>query len=732
MANIESIFENAAENTFGRYGPRKVSKSKNVDKHKKWFNGECRTARRIYHSVRRMYNLHKNEENRMRLSTVSKTYKRAISKSIIKYKRDFKHKIRTMRQKSPKDYWRYINSLNFKTVNADISIEQMYEHFKTMNEMHTDDENVPDSDFLAYADDPQLNTDITESEIRKGIKSLKNNKSPGIDNILNEYIKRTEPLFMSLYVKTFNVIFDTGVLPDSWLNGIIMPIYKNKGNVNDPNEYRPITILSCLGKLFTAILNNRINSFLDNNKLLNENQSGFRKDHSTSDNIFILHSIIEYMKARKMKLFCTFVDFSKAFDTVWRTGLWSKLLKYNIKGKLLTVIQNMYDHIRSCVHFNGDRSMFFQCNNGLRQGENLSPVLISLFLNDLEHHLSKNNSVGLNLYDCDLRSFLKIIVLLYADDTVLFAESEEEMQLLLNDFSSYCKTWKLNINNDKTKLLVFGHRSRRKCNIYLNETLLEMVEAYKYLGVMFSKTRSFNLTKKHVVEQARKALFSLYKKIRNLDLPIDCQIKLFDNTVLPILTYACEVWGFGDLTMIDKVQTDFFKHILHVKNSTPHIMLYGELGRFPISLIIKQRMVKFWEKLVSDRTGKLSSFMYRMLFNDMSQDFCTHSWLKSIKGILDSVGLSYVWNQQELLDNSSNWLSKTVREILELQFKQQWHSSIQESSKCLNYRMYKSEHKFENYLKNLPAKLMQNFINFRLCNNKLPIETVDGEILTVT
>ena len=87
-----------------------------------------------------------------------------------------------------------------------------------------------------------------------------------------------------------------------------------------------------------------------------------------------------------------------------------------------------------------------------------------------------------------------------------------------------------------------------------------MVEAYKYLGVMFSKTRSFNI-KKHVVEQARKALFSLYQKIRNLDLPSDCQIKLFDNTVLPILTYACEVLGFGDLSMIDKVQTDFFKHI---------------------------------------------------------------------------------------------------------------------------------------------------------------------------
>ena len=215
----------------------------------------------------------------------------------------------------------------------------------------------------------------------------------------------------------------------------------------------------------------------------------------------------------------------------------------------------------------------------------------------------------------------------------------EEMQILINDFLSYCKTWKLIINNDKTKLLVFGNKHNRKYKIFLNKTLLEMVEGYKYLGVMFSKTRSFKLAKTHLVEQARKALFSLYQKICNLDLPIDCQIKLFDNTVLPILTYACEVWGFGDLSKIDKVQTDFFKHILHVKTSTSHMMLYGELGRFPISLIIKQRMVKFWGKLVSDTHGKLSSFMYRRLYNDMSNDFCTYNWLRCIKDILDRVGL---------------------------------------------------------------------------------------------
>ena len=130
----------------------------------------------------------------------------------------------------------------------------------------------------------------------------------------------------------------------------------------------------------------------------------------------------------------------------------------------------------------------------------------------MEHFLSNNSSVGLNFLNNDLQSFLKIVVLLYADDTVLFAESEDEMQLLLNDFSKYCKDWKLNINVDNFFLIFGDRRLRRNKNITLNGSKLENVDAYKYLGIMFSKSRSFNMTKKHVVEQARKALFSLYKK----------------------------------------------------------------------------------------------------------------------------------------------------------------------------------------------------------------------------
>ena len=88
-----------------------------------------------------------------------------------------------------------------------------------------------------------------------------------------------------VYISLFNIILKTGYIPDEWAIGKIRPIYKNKGDVTDPNNYRPITILSCLNKLFTTILNERLTDLLDENDMLNENQAGFRKAYSTSDHV---------------------------------------------------------------------------------------------------------------------------------------------------------------------------------------------------------------------------------------------------------------------------------------------------------------------------------------------------------------------------------------------------------------------------------------------------------------
>ena len=111
------------------------------------------------------------------------------------------------------------------------------------------------------------------NEINEAAKSLKNNKSPGIDEILNEHIKASVPHLLPTYHKLFNIIFDKGIIPDSWLIGNILSIYKNKGDIHNPENYRPITLLSCLGKMFTTIINKRLNKFADENNILTDYQS---------------------------------------------------------------------------------------------------------------------------------------------------------------------------------------------------------------------------------------------------------------------------------------------------------------------------------------------------------------------------------------------------------------------------------------------------------------------------
>ncbi len=128
-----------------------------------------------------------------------------------------------------------------------------------------------------------------------------------------------------IYVKLFNVILKCGHIPEDWAMGIIVPIYKNKGNTDDPNNYRGITLLSCICKVFTSALSQRLYKYMEHFEGLGSEQAGFRSNHSTVDHIFVLYSLIElYCKKDKNNLYCAFVDYSKAFDTIPRGTLMVK------------------------------------------------------------------------------------------------------------------------------------------------------------------------------------------------------------------------------------------------------------------------------------------------------------------------------------------------------------------------------------------------------------------------
>jgi hypothetical protein len=174
---------------------------------------------------------------------------------------------------------------------------------------------------------------------------------------------------------------------------------KNKGDPANADNYRGISVLSCFGKLFTCILNNRLNSYLGNYNVLCEEQAGFKNQYSTTDHIYNLDCLIDlYLRCNK-PLYCAFVDYKKAFDSVDRSALWHKLLQQCIDGKMFKVIHSLYENAKACVRLGCNSSSFFNSNVGVRQGVNLSPVLFSLFLSDLTEFLSHSYDGLSNVYN---------------------------------------------------------------------------------------------------------------------------------------------------------------------------------------------------------------------------------------------------------------------------------------------------------------------------------------------
>ena len=173
-----------------------------------------------------------------------------------------------------------------------------------------------------------------------------------------------------------------GKFPFSWTESYIVPIYKS-GDASDPNNYRGICLSSCLGKLFTLIMNARLNDFLEENKIINRCQIGFRRKHRTADHLLVLKSIIDCYKLKRNPIFTCFIGFKKAYDSVWREGLFYKLLLCGCSKSFLKCILGMYSSVRYSVKLEDGTTPFFNSFIGVKQGCNLSPTLFNIFINNV-------------------------------------------------------------------------------------------------------------------------------------------------------------------------------------------------------------------------------------------------------------------------------------------------------------------------------------------------------------
>ena len=230
---------------------------------------------------------------------------------------------------------------------------------------------------------------------------------------------------MTSLKRLFNLILDAGMFPDCWSMGLITPIFKS-GEKSNPTNYRGICVTSCLGKLFTALLNNRLQNLTKNKNLLHPSQIGFIEGFRTSDHIFSLRTLIDkyVTNANKGKLFCCFVDFQKAFDSIWHDGLLSKLITYKLGGHFYQLISDMYSRSKCAIKCGNRRTQFFNYNRGVRQGCILSPLLFNLYLNDFPFTLDNSRDTdAITLPNGD-----PLNCLFYADDLVLISQSASGLQ----------------------------------------------------------------------------------------------------------------------------------------------------------------------------------------------------------------------------------------------------------------------------------------------------------------
>ena len=212
----------------------------------------------------------------------------------------------------------------------------------------------------------------------------------------------------------------------------------------------------------------------------------------------------------------------------------------------------------------------------------------------------------------------------------------------------------------------------------------------------------------------------MLQSARRQVLPLDVVLDLYQKMVVPVLLYGSEIWGHECLDLIEKPHLKSLKCILHLNRSTMSSQVYGESGNFPVSIMIKARMVRFWADLVGSQGNKLSSSIYSILHELHSRSVYTSPWLSVVRQTLVDAGLECAWETQTF--TSKDALCSIVNKSLRDSFIQQWWSDLDGSTKCLFYKNFKSEFSEENFVKDLPDQFVFALIKFRCSNHKLPVE----------
>lgn len=533
-----------------------------------WYDDECAKMRKqsfkFLNLLRRNYDSEYMkkmylESNRKYISICRKKFRKHLSKICYSLK-DIKNS---------KDWWKWVNYFKNKVsmTMGDITAEEFGSHFyRVLNNF--------DSLNFSFAPplvvDVLLDSNFTVGEMEALLKDMKENKAAGLDRVPIEFYKFGGATLMQAMINIFNKLLNGESI--AWSNkSVIIPLFK-KGDKNDVNCYRGITLVNAPDKILAGLMLNRLKTWVNQNEILVENQAGFRKNYSTVDNLFCLDFIVNYLwYQNKKRVYLFFIDFKSAFDRVNRTALFYKLYNIGVSSKFIALLQKLYENTENSVWNGSELANGFKTASGVKQGCMLSPLLFSLFLNDLVEFIG----LGVRIRN------LKVNMLLYADDIVFISDDPSKLQLMINRLFEYCQTWSLEVNTLKSQIMVMrksgGVGERYKWAF--GGKVIDIVDSYRYLGVELKYNLNIrdHLKKNCVVAQSR--LNSVWASfIGNNEVSFETKMNLFNATNRSALSYFCQGWGFKKYDEIEMVQRNFVKRVLGLPRNTPNYALRLDCG----------------------------------------------------------------------------------------------------------------------------------------------------------
>jgi hypothetical protein len=653
-----------------------------------WYDAECKTMKKNLRKLLKTFRRTLSADDRFAYCKNRREYKNML---LCKQKKHNASVVESLLAtiNSQQDFWDTVHNILPKRncVRNQISVEEWFEHFKRLLEKddvqagftERDDEDVLNDEDI----DAAFNRPISLEEVLFALRKLKCKKASGPDGIIGEIFKNASVFVAPFFVRFFNVLFDKGIYPENWMESVILPLYK-KGDVNSPGNYRGISLSDTSSKVFGTIINRRLQAWAEENNITGEYQAGFKKGYSTVDHLFTLLACVQKQFNMNRKLYVAFIDFEKCFDTINRNLLWPVLLKNSIKGKLFRCVRSMYVSVKARVRCGARLTDYVNCTFGVKQGDICSPVLFSLFINELALEVIRNGRHGVTF---SLDAF-ELFILLLADDVVLLSETVIGLQTQLNSLCRAARSLSLKVNMDKSNIIVFrkgGYLGARERWVY-DGIVMPVVNAYKYLGIYFSTRLSFVAACRDIASKAKKALLCIIQRLRMYNCSsFDVYMKLFDAQVQPIMQYGSEIWGLDKAAQhCEKVHLFALKKFLSVDLRTPNDFVYNELGRHPTIINSVINCIRYWLKLLVMDDNRLPKKAYVMLRKLDERGKVT--WVTNVRKCLFQYGFGFVWLNQGV-GGVKEFLRFFKQRMIDCKW-QNWNEHVNDSERFCVYRTF--------------------------------------------